>query len=209
MGDGPITINQLLNAVFSYGALWVYVIIFLACFIENIIPPFPGDSFIVAAGGLVAYGRLDFLPVFLIIIVGGLSSIMILFFLGKYYGRDYFIKKDFKYISANDIIKIEKHFHRWGFVILIFSRFVVGLRSALALAAGISQYRTYKMFFYSIISYILFAGLLMCATIELVENLDLLKLYFKTYHLIFWLILIIIFAFYILNKFFKLRKIKE
>ena len=100
MSENPIQISEYLDYLFAYGAFWVYLIIFAACFIENIFPPFPGDSFIVAAGGLVALGRLDLVGTFLTIVTGGVASVMVLYALGKRYGREYFIRRNFKYFSS-------------------------------------------------------------------------------------------------------------
>ena len=52
MTDSPEQISQWLDYIFSFGVGWVYVALFVACFIENIFPPFPGDSFIAVAGAL-------------------------------------------------------------------------------------------------------------------------------------------------------------
>ncbi len=206
MVEDPTRINQLLDLIFSYGPFWVYLALFLACFIENFFPPFPGDSFIVAAGALVAVKRLDLGLAVPIVMAGGLASVMLIYFLGSRYGRDFFMKKDYRYFSARDIVNVEGKFDRWGAVILIFSRFVVGFRSALALVAGISRYQPAKMLIYSAVSYALFTGLLMYTAIKFVVHLDVVKEYFSAYNLIVWPILIILLAFYIIRRFKQSRK---
>lgn len=206
MGEDPIRINQLLDFIFSYGPVWVYLVLLAACFIENIFPPFPGDSFIVGAGALVAVARLDLALALATVMVGGLGSVMLIYVFGKRHGRDFFMRKDYKYFSSADIIKMEKQFERWGYLILICSRFVVGFRAALALVAGMSRYDAGKMLVFSTVSYLLFAGLLMYSAMLLVENLELLREYFAAYNMIVWPILIILVAYYILRKFRTLRQ---
>ena len=83
MGENPTQISEFLDIVFRNGPIWVYLIIFAACFIENFFPPFPGDRFIAAAGGLVALQRLDFLWTVVLIMAGGISLVMVLLRLGK------------------------------------------------------------------------------------------------------------------------------
>ena len=78
MIEQPAYIIEFLDSIFSYGAFWVYLVLFAACFIENLFPPFPGDSFIIAAGGLVALQRLDLTLTAATILVGGVSSVMAL-----------------------------------------------------------------------------------------------------------------------------------
>lgn len=205
MAETLIKVNEFLDFIFAYGPFWVYALIFLACFIENIFPPFPGDSFIVGAGALSAMGRLDFALSFIIVIAGGMSSVMILYLIGNRFGRDYFIRKDFKYLSKADIIKAEDNFKKYGVLLLILSRFVVGFRVLIALTAGISKYQFLKMILFSTISYMLFAGVLMYASNKLVENLDVLQSYFKTYNMIIWPLLIIALSLFII---WKIRKVK-
>ncbi len=206
MGESPRYITEFLDSIFCYGPFWVYLIILAACFVENLFPPFPGDSFMVAAGGLVAVQRLDFYPSFILVITGGVSSVMVMYYLGRRYGRDYFFRKNFRYFSTNDILKVEHYLRRWGALILIFSRFVVGFRSAIALGAGIGRYRVAKMFLYSLVSYIIFAGLLMYMGMALVKNFDRIEYYFSTYNRIVWPLLIVLVAGYIVHRFRRLSK---
>ncbi len=206
MSDNPLHITQLLDSVFSQGPLWVYLVLFAACFIENIFPPFPGDSFILAAGGLAATARLDLYAAFTIVVVAGLSSVMIMYYTGRRYGRRYFLKKDFKYFSAADIMRVERYLAKWGGAILILSRFIVGFRSAIAVGAGIGRYHTAKMLLYSLLSYVLFVALLMYVAVTVVDNFDVVARYISTYHRILWPIVIVLLLVYVARRFVQLRK---
>jgi membrane protein DedA with SNARE-associated domain len=206
MGEHFSDINTYLDYIFAYGAVWVYLAILLACFIENITPPFPGDSFIVAAGALVAVHRLEPTLSYLSVLAGGMGSIMIIYLIGRVYGRDFFIRKDYKLFSAADIVAVEEKFRKYGGLMLIASRFVVGFRVILALAAGMGRFPAYKMFLYTLISYSLFAGILMYLGYKLVENLDLIEYYFDTYKYIAWPIVIIVVGTYVVRRIIKIRK---
>ena len=206
MFDNPAQVSEWLDAIFSYGSGWVYLTLFLACFIENIFPPFPGDTFIIAAGGLIAAQRLEPTISISLILIGGIASVMIMFAFGWKYGRDYFMRKDFKYFSSEDILKFESSLVRWGELLMITSRFVVGFRSIIAIGAGIGKFHPVKMFFYSLISYILFSGLLLYLGYALVENFDMIVYYFRTYNTIAWPIIIGTILFIIIRKVIKVRK---
>lgn len=206
MGENPEQITHFLDGIFRYGAVWVYLVIFLACFIENVFPPFPGDSFIVAAGGLVALGRLDFALTMFIILAGGISSVMVLYFLGANYGRKYFERKNFKYFSVKDIELMETKLKKWGALILVFSRFLVGIRAGVAISAGVGRYPAILMLFYSTVSYFLFTVLVMFLAIGAVENLEAIKTYFIEYSMVTWPIIILVIVGYILRKFLFFRK---
>ncbi len=201
MSDLLVQINQYLDYLFVYGPGWVYLVIMAACFIENVAPPFPGDSFIVAAGGLVAVSRLDPYLSVLAVVGGGMASVMLIYTLGRRFGRDYFIKKNFRFFSVADIEAVEARFARQGGLLLVASRFVVGFRVALAVAAGIGGYSAVRMFAYTLVSYLLFAGLLMYLGFKLVENLDRIEYYFRTYNYIGWPIVVALVATYVFRRF--------
>jgi membrane protein DedA with SNARE-associated domain len=206
MGENPTQISEFLDGLFRYGSIWVYLILFTVCFIENVFPPFPGDSFIAAAGGLIALERLEFVWTVFIILAGGISSVMVLYFFGSNYGRNYFEKKNFKYFTNRDIAIMETKLQKWGALILVFSRFMVGIRSAVAVAAGVGRYPTFLMLFYSTVSYFLFTILIIFLAIGTVENLEVIKSYFMKYNLVIWPIIIVVVAGYFLKKFMLFRK---
>lgn len=199
-------VHYWLDVCFSMGAVWVYLAIFAACFIENIFPPFPGDSFILAAGGLVAAGRLDAGLAFLAVNVGGLTSVMLIYLIARRFGRDYFMKRNYKYFSVQDILAVEKKLDRFGGGILVASRFVVGFRLALAVVAGIARYPIGKMLLYTALSYFAFAALVMYIGFALVENFDRIEGYFNSYNWIVWPLLGFAAAAWIYQRYKKLRE---
>ena len=206
MSDTLSQVNHYLDFLFTYGSFWVYLVLFAACFVENIFPPFPGDSFIVAAGGLVGLSRLNIIPTFLVINVGGLASVMVMYYVGRRYGRDFFIRKDYKYFSADDVRKVEAKLSRWGAWLLMASRFIVGFRSALAVAAGIGRYPTGRMIIFSAVSYFAFTGLLLYIAVKLVDNLGVIERYFRHYNRIIWPVLILAVLIYIFHRYRKGKK---
>ncbi len=204
--DVAVTVQHLLDTIFKWGPIWVYLIIFAACFIENIVPPFPGDTFIAVAGALVAAGRLDPVLALLVVCTGGLASVMILYHLGHKYGRDFFNRKNYRFFSRADIARIERLLAVYGPWILMFHRFIVGVRAGSAIAAGIAGYNAGRMLLYSAISYVLFGGLVMILGYVFVENLEKIKELFQTYNSIIWPIVVIALIAYIV---WRIRKRKR
>jgi len=199
-------VNEYLDRIFAYGPFWVYLVIWLACFIENVFPPFPGDTFILAGGALVALGRLEPGWLMLMVNTGGMLSVIILYVLGRRFGHDYFMKKDFKYFSAEDVRRMEARLARSGAWILGFSRFIFGVRSALAISAGIGRYPLGRTILYSLISYLAFSGLLIYVAITLVENLDLIEYYMVTYNSIVWPVVVLGLGYWVFRRFRELRR---
>ncbi len=206
MIEQPVYITEFLDSIFSYGTFWVYLVLFAACFIENLFPPFPGDSFVIAAGGLVALQRLDLSLTAVTIMSAGVSSVMLLYYFGLTYGRRYFEEKDYKYFSVKDIELMEIRLLKWGALVLVISRFLVGIRSAVAVAAGVGRYPALNMFFYSTISYFLFTFVLMYLAIETVENFEVIMSFLEKYNMIVWPLMIISVSWYILIRYLRFKR---
>ena len=87
-----------------------------------------------------------------------------------------------------------------GVLILMFSRFVVGMRAVIAIAAGIGRYPALAMVIFSTLSYFIFTGLLMYIAMELVDNFALVEYYFDTYKLIIYPLVILFIVLYIVRR---------
>ncbi|MFH2037519.1 MAG: VTT domain-containing protein [Candidatus Zixiibacteriota bacterium] len=199
-------INEFLKHIFAYGPIWIYLILIAASFVENIFPPFPGDFFTLAGGALAAGGWLNIFGVFACVYIGGIGSTIFVYHLGKRYGLEYFIRKDFKVFSAQDIISLEEWFSRRGAWLLIFSRFIVGARAVIALVSGISQYRKDRFILFTSISFWFFNGLLLFSSYLFVVNFETIAKYFHAYEKIAWPIIIAVIVGIIIWKILKVRK---
>jgi membrane protein DedA with SNARE-associated domain len=101
---------------------------------------------------------------------------------------------------------MDKRLARWGWLVLLFSRFVPGVRSVIALSAGIAQYPLAKMALLSTISYFIFSSLLLIASTKLFANLDSVVRFIALYNKIIWPILIILVLWYVI---FKIRRMRN
>jgi membrane protein DedA with SNARE-associated domain len=183
-------VNDFLDRLFAYGPILIYVALFLAAFIENLFPPFPGDFFTLAGGAMAADGRLNVWVVFVLIYMGGIGSVMVLYYLGNKYGRSFFKRKNYRYFSGRDIDSLQRWFEKKGAWLLIFNRFLVGTRAALAFVVGISHYNPAKSFIFLSISFLLFNGLLLFSSYLFVANIDKISQYYSTYNQVVWPIVI-------------------
>jgi membrane protein DedA with SNARE-associated domain len=123
----------------------IYISLGLSAFVENIFPPIPGDTITAFGAFLVATGRLDFLGVYISTTLGNLIGFMVLFWVGSYLGRRFFIEKDFWFFKAENIIKAEIWFKKYGYFIIMINRFLPGARSVISIAGGISRLETKKV----------------------------------------------------------------
>jgi len=137
-----MSIERILNELRSLPELLIYFFLGLAAFVENLVPPIPGDTITAFGAFLVGVGKLSFAGVYISTTLGSLLGFMCLFWLGGVLGRHFFIERDFRFLRAKDIIKAEEWFGRYGYFLILFNRFMPGIRSAVALASGISRFRT-------------------------------------------------------------------
>lgn len=197
--------NDILDRLFAYGPFWIYLFLFISSFVENIFPPIPGDFITISGGGLAASGRLNIFIVFLVVYAGGILSMMLIYYLGRNKGRDFFMKKNYKMFSRDDIPRLENWFNKRGPILLLFNRFIVGVRAVIALVAGISRYNPTKKFVYVSISFWMFNGLLLFSSYLFVINFEVVYSYLRLYEKIVWPIIIAVAIIFVIIKF---RRVK-
>lgn len=126
-------------------SLWVYLLLGLSAFVENIFPPIPGDTITAFGAFLVGIGRLHFLGVYISTTMGSLLGFLSLYGLGKLLGRAFFIERDYRFLKAKDIVKAERWFAKYGYFLIAMNRFLPGVRSAISLAGGLSGLRVLRV----------------------------------------------------------------
>ncbi len=161
--------NSFLDWATSHGAFWVYSFLFLSAIIENIFPPYPGDAVIFSGGYLAFSGRLNWPLVFFSTTAGSWAGLLILFWLGRAEGRSLLIKKEGRWISHENFLRFENWFARWGVLVILFGRFLAGIRSGVALAAGIAGVSWKKILVFGLLSVVIWNGIIITLA-RLVEN---------------------------------------
>ncbi|MGB2696411.1 MAG: DedA family protein [Candidatus Zixiibacteriota bacterium] len=152
------TTGDLLELISTRGALWFYMFLYASCVTEGLFPPYPGDTVILLGGFFASLGKLDYFLVFFLSATGSLTGAMILYYLGKKRGRRIFSKG--KILNPLLLGKIEGWFRRYGDKVILASRFLAGVRSGVALTAGVGNVRTRIMVLYSLISIFLWNGMI-------------------------------------------------
>jgi membrane protein DedA with SNARE-associated domain len=132
-------LERFLNYLDSLPNAVTYLLLSVSSFVENIFPPFPGDTITAYGAFLVGIGRLDFFWVYISTTIGSFLGFMSLFWVGLYVGRRFFIEQDYRFLKAKDIIKAEEWYRNYGYLLIGFNRFLPGVRSAISVAGGISK----------------------------------------------------------------------
>jgi len=134
-------IQYLQSLMYSLG----YFGIFILMVIESSFIPFPSEVIIIPAGYLASKGELN---LFLIIIIGVLGSIigaLINYYIGKFLGRNYILKKKkLLFINTNHLIKSENFFKKYGGITTFIGRLIPAVRQYISLPAGFSNMNLLK-----------------------------------------------------------------
>ncbi len=124
----------------------IYCLLMSASALENIFPPFPGDTITVFGAYLAGRGLIAPLPVFLFTAAGNLASNLLLYYIGLSRGRS-FVMRHKRLFHQDMLARLALFYRKWGQLAIFGSRFLVGLRSMVPLFAGVSRFKPRKFIF--------------------------------------------------------------
>lgn len=130
----------------------IYFLLGLSAFVENVFPPAPGDTITAFGAFLVGTKRLHFFSMFVATTLGSLAGFMFLFWVGGVLGRRFFIERDYWCFKAEDIIRAEEWFRKYGYLLVLLNRFLPGIRSVISIAGGVSKLRVFRVTLFALIS---------------------------------------------------------
>jgi membrane protein DedA with SNARE-associated domain len=175
--------EDFLRLAVALGPFWFYLFIFLSGVVENLFPPYPGDTVTFIGGYLAGTGLLAFPLVFLSASLGCLAGAMVLYVLGKSKGRAIFLRNKGQVFNQARLERMETWFRRYGEKMLILSRFLAGVRSVVALTAGVGNVKIQKMTGYTLVSILLWNGIILFSAFKIQENwreiLEIIQVYNK------------------------------
>jgi membrane protein DedA with SNARE-associated domain len=184
-----LSLENFLHNVSDSPAQWLYLILFASCLVENLFPPYPGDTVILLAGYMTGVGRMHPAAALLTSVAGSLAGASVLFFLGAYGGRAIFRQGRFRFLSTDRLSQVEGWFARRGKRVVLASRFLPGVRSLVAAAAGIGRMKTSIFLIFSLISILAWNGLLMFLGFRLGRHWTAMVHWFRIYN---WIIVILV-----------------
>jgi membrane protein DedA with SNARE-associated domain len=156
-------LDRLVEFISGHPPLVIYLVLFAGAFLENILPPVPGDTLIVFGAYLAGRGVLNELEVFAWLWVGSFSGGMLVYALGYRKGRVFFNSWSPRIFSEERFGRAERWFTRYGGKLIVFSRFIPAVRCVIGISAGISKVRPLPMAAYLGVGTLLWNGLLVYA----------------------------------------------
>ncbi|MFC1683301.1 DedA family protein [Candidatus Zixiibacteriota bacterium] len=176
------SLESLLQSLAGSGVLWLYAALFGSAIIETMFPPYPGDTVIIISGYLVGVGRLDLLGVLLSSAAGSLTGAWVLYSLGLIKGRPFFQSGRYPFFSPQRLLRVETLFQRHGGTVVLMSRFLAGVRSLVAVSAGIGRMKLGLFLLLSTVSILAWSGLLMYLGMKVGQNWEKVAGWFRVYN---------------------------
>ncbi len=144
--------SDFFNWLAALPPVWMYVMLFVIAYGENVMPPIPGDMVIVFGGYMAARGVLSFSLVVLLCVLGGALGFMSMFYPGWRAGNAAVDPKRMRWLPKAQVQKARVWLQKYGYGLIAANRFLAGMRSVIALSAGIARMRPWPVCFYATLS---------------------------------------------------------
>lgn len=131
--------EHLFSSLSTYDPLLIYSLIIIIPFIENLFPPSPSDIVVVLAGSLIVNGTINFFAALILSTIGSEIGFMVLYYIGLQTDRKLIHTGKMKFISTESVIKAEQWFTKYGYALILFNRFLSGIRAVISFFAGLSE----------------------------------------------------------------------
>lgn len=156
--------------------------LFLGAFLENLIPPIPGDTLIVFGAYLAGMGIIHLVPAYLAMWLGSTLGCLLVYAVAYWKGRAFFLGFRSRIFSEKNLDRVEAGFSRYGDRIVIFNRFLPTVRAFVGIVAGISRIHPVRMLVYVVLSTLLWNSLLVYFGLKVGENWGLVVDALRTYN---------------------------
>jgi membrane protein DedA with SNARE-associated domain len=150
--------------------VWVYVSLLLIAYLENVVPPIPGDIIIVFGGYLAGVGHVSFAAVVTLATLGGLAGFMTVFSVGYRFGDAAMDPDRLRWLPKRRIYQARVWLRKWGYLIIGANRFLAGLRSVISLTVGAAHMNPWKTASFALLSSLVWTVVITYAGLVLGEN---------------------------------------
>lgn len=133
-------IQELLQIVGRIPPWSIYLLVGLGTAVENVFPPVPSDTFVLAAGILAEHGVLRFDVVLAVAWGANVALAMVIYALGRRYGRPIFESRwGRRILRQHQLDLLGRFYDRYGTLSVLISRFLPIFRVIVPAFAGVSQ----------------------------------------------------------------------
>lgn len=207
-------VSDLIDWILTLSPLSIYAIFALISYLENVVPPIPGDLLVVFAGYLAAEQLVGFNLMLIVTTVASVIGFLNMYGIGYYFGdkieeqrKEFWLMKiiDVKYFDRG-----KRWMHRWGQGVILANRFLTGTRSVISVTAGLTQTKVYSTIISATISSLVWNFILLGMGWLVHENWQVIVHYLNIYGWFILTVLIIVIGGKLLyERYYKLERGSE
>ena len=140
------TITTVLGALMTLPPLLLYLLLGVGAAVENVAPPVPADTFVLAGALLAAEGAADPWTVFLVTWSFNVTSAVGVYAVAWRYGARFFKMPIARWLlREHQLEQIGSFYETWGIPAIFLSRFLPAWRAMVPVFAGVSRARWWKV----------------------------------------------------------------
>ncbi len=209
--DLTTELNSLFDFLITLPSIYLLFFFGFSNFLENIFPPWPGDTVTVFSGFLASKPHVDFSlwELSLATLLGNWAGALLMFYSGKRiilflrHSESIFVKKNY---DDNKFEVTVGWFRKYSGLLIVFSRFSAGIRFFVAIIAGMSRMHVFAFLFYYTLAIFLWCGLLLSSGYLLGQNWDQINVILTTYNRIISVFLVALFIFFVIYYLIKKKE---
>ncbi len=199
--------EHLIEWIQTLSPLSIYLIFGLIAYLENVVPPIPGDVLVAFGGYLAAEQIIGFSPVLAITTLASVFGFMSMYAVGAHFGDKIEVQRKkfwlMRFLDVKYFDKGKRWMDKYGQGVILANRFLAGTRSVISITAGITKTRVYTTIISSSISSLLWNTILLGMGWFVHENWQVIGHYLNVYG---WIILSLIVVLIAIRIFYKRMK---
>ena len=205
------SIPELITKTVETNPYIAYIVIGLAMFLENLIPPIPSEIIMPLGGFFVYKGDLNLYILIIAGLIGTVAGALPWYFLGSLLNEkklSNFIDRNGKFIgiSLKDLDKSRLWFDKYGVQLVFWGRLIPGIRTLISVPAGVELMPINKFLIWTSLGSLIWVIFLTSAGYFLGENYEIIGSYIDNFKVILKPMFIILILFLFIRFFKKYLK---
>ena len=194
------SIPELITKTVETNPYIAYIVIGLAMFLENLIPPIPSEIIMPLGGFFVYKGDLNFYILITAGLIGTVVGALPWYFLGSLLNEkklSNFIDRNGKFIgiSLKDLDKSKLWFDKYGALLVFWGRLIPGIRTLISVPAGVELMPINKFLIWTSLGSLIWVIFLTSAGYFFGENYEMIGLYIDNFKVILKPVFVILILF--------------
>ena len=205
------SIPEYISKAVETNSLIAYLVICMAMFLENIIPPIPSEIIMPLGGFFVYQQKLNFYFLVFWGLIGTIAGSLPWYYLGRLVNEkrlSNFLDKKGKYvgITSGDLAKSKRWFDKYGVSLVFWGRLVPGIRTLISVPAGMELMPLRKFLIWTTLGSLIWVALLTYAGYTFGENYSIIETYLDQIKYFVKPTLILILLYFLIKFFLRFYK---